>query len=53
MLAMAMANRNSVETVVPITPPISPKLSSPESAVAPSATTIDASTTTVEWPSEK
>jgi hypothetical protein len=53
MLAMAIANRNSVDTVVPMMLPISAKLSSPESAAAPNATTIDASTTTLEWPSEK
>ena len=51
---VAISNRKAAETEVPITPPM---LANPSSrsrnAAAVTATPIEASTTTVEWPSEK
>ena len=54
MLKIAMANRNSAETLVPMTPPTAFNDSKCDvSAAAANATPIDISTTMAEWPSEK
>jgi hypothetical protein len=53
-LARPIASRNRAETAVPMTPPMPWNSSSrPCIAAAVAAITIEASTTTVEWPSEK
>ena len=50
----AIASRNSADTAVPMSPPTScHDARFALSAVAVAAIAIDASTTTVEWPSEK
>ena len=54
VLAAAMVIRNSAETLVPITPPISLKCSNlPCSEVTAKASAMEAAITTVECPSEK
>ena len=51
---VAMRSRKAADIAVPITPPMVWKSSSRSlKAAAVTATPIDASTTTVEWPSEK
>jgi hypothetical protein len=51
---MEMANRNSADTPVPISAPVSLKASKRDCiAAAVAAMANDAAITTVEWPSEK
>ncbi len=54
MFIAAMASRNSADTSVPISPPtLWNAANRPLNAVAVAAMATEASTTTVEWPSEK